>query len=227
MRRTLNSVVRWLRSGIWTAGRASRNAPHYGEGPKRDGTLMDLRLLTRIHIPATESLDFGGKNLEVGLQAQEQSNWCWAACYSMVFAYYGHPKEQCRIVNMWHRLDYCCESGACSACNQPIAAGKVTYGWRAYGYDLTFYASQVTWQALGDSINADKPVEVSLEWTGGKGHLVIVDGWARDLPNERYEFVHVLDPEDDGIASWLRYDELQSAFGLGQWEWTWSEISYG
>lgn len=30
---------------------------------------------------------------------QKQSQWCWAACISMVFAYYGHPVSQQRIVN--------------------------------------------------------------------------------------------------------------------------------
>lgn len=29
---------------------------------------------------------------------QEQSQWCWAACISMVFSYYGHPVNQSRIV---------------------------------------------------------------------------------------------------------------------------------
>jgi hypothetical protein len=30
---------------------------------------------------------------------QEQSQWCWAACISMVFAYHGHPVTQSRIVD--------------------------------------------------------------------------------------------------------------------------------
>lgn len=30
---------------------------------------------------------------------QEQSQWCWAACISMVFGYYGHPVSQQRIVD--------------------------------------------------------------------------------------------------------------------------------
>lgn len=29
---------------------------------------------------------------------QEQDEWCWAACISMVFSYYGHPVSQRRIV---------------------------------------------------------------------------------------------------------------------------------
>jgi Papain-like cysteine protease AvrRpt2 len=29
---------------------------------------------------------------------QQQSEWCWAACISMVFAYYGHRVSQTRIV---------------------------------------------------------------------------------------------------------------------------------
>jgi hypothetical protein len=31
-------------------------------------------------------------------QPQYQSEWCWAACISMLFSYYGHPVSQERIV---------------------------------------------------------------------------------------------------------------------------------
>ena len=31
-------------------------------------------------------------------QQQYQSQWCWAACISMIFAHYGHPVSQARIV---------------------------------------------------------------------------------------------------------------------------------
>lgn len=32
------------------------------------------------------------------IQAQEMNQWCWAACISMIFRYYGHPVSQARIV---------------------------------------------------------------------------------------------------------------------------------
>lgn len=36
---------------------------------------------------------------------QEQSQWCWAACISMVFSYYGHPVSQARIVmETWGKI---------------------------------------------------------------------------------------------------------------------------
>jgi len=36
---------------------------------------------------------------------QHQNEWCWAACISMVFAYYGHAVSQERIVKeVWGRL---------------------------------------------------------------------------------------------------------------------------
>lgn len=39
------------------------------------------------------------KMIEVAaLKRQLQSNWCWAACISMIFGYYGHPLSQKRIV---------------------------------------------------------------------------------------------------------------------------------
>jgi hypothetical protein len=36
---------------------------------------------------------------------QQQNEWCWAACISMVFAYYGHRVSQQRIVKeVWGRV---------------------------------------------------------------------------------------------------------------------------
>jgi hypothetical protein len=46
---------------------------------------------------------------------QEQSEWCWAACISMIFKYYGHPLSQDKIVASVY--------GA--AINRPAGAGWV------------------------------------------------------------------------------------------------------
>lgn len=37
-------------------------------------------------------------NVPAAMNPQFQSQWCWAACISMVFGYYGHPVSQQRIV---------------------------------------------------------------------------------------------------------------------------------
>ncbi|WP_295891387.1 papain-like cysteine protease family protein [uncultured Vibrio sp.] len=38
-------------------------------------------------------------------EPQQMTQWCWAACISMVFSYYGHPVSQSRIVeNTWGGL---------------------------------------------------------------------------------------------------------------------------
>jgi ABC-type bacteriocin/lantibiotic exporter with double-glycine peptidase domain len=45
-------------------------------------------------------IDSGLANIDV----QEKSQWCWAACLSMIFRFYGHPVSQARIVReAWGR----------------------------------------------------------------------------------------------------------------------------
>jgi hypothetical protein len=46
---------------------------------------------------------------------QWQSEWCWAACISMIFKYYGHPVRQDRIVATVYGAAY----------NRPAGAGWV------------------------------------------------------------------------------------------------------
>src|SRR5437764_474677 len=46
---------------------------------------------------------------------QWQSEWCWAACISMIFNYYGHPVRQDRIVTTVYGAAY----------NRPAGAGWV------------------------------------------------------------------------------------------------------
>ena len=43
---------------------------------------------------------------------QHQSQWCWAACISMVFRYYGHPVSQQRIVTEAYGAPFNIPAGA-------------------------------------------------------------------------------------------------------------------
>jgi Papain-like cysteine protease AvrRpt2 len=45
-------------------------------------------------------------------QAQFQSEWCWAACISMLFGYYGHPVSQQRIVTEAYGAPYNMPAGS-------------------------------------------------------------------------------------------------------------------
>jgi hypothetical protein len=51
-------------------------------------------------------------------KAQYQSEWCWAACISMLFGYYGHPVSQQRIVTEAYGAPY----------NMPAASGFTIAG---------------------------------------------------------------------------------------------------
>ena len=50
-----------------------------------------------------------GKIINVPQIAQEQSNWCWAACVEMVLRYYGElAVQQCELANeLFCRSEYC------------------------------------------------------------------------------------------------------------------------
>ncbi|HEY6873082.1 MAG TPA: papain-like cysteine protease family protein [Geobacteraceae bacterium] len=69
--------------GFFAQGHAALNCQDLMNPPRRvcgSGIPSDF-----IHVAATRN-------------PQYQSEWCWAACISMVFQYYGHPVRQDRIV---------------------------------------------------------------------------------------------------------------------------------
>jgi hypothetical protein len=46
----------------------------------------------------TSQVDFS-QFAQTAFQTQQLPEWCWAACISMIFAFYGHPVSQARIVS--------------------------------------------------------------------------------------------------------------------------------
>ena len=61
------------------------------------------------------------RSLGFDMQAQTQSNWCWAATSTSVshFYWWASPWTQCKVANGELNLTTCCQSPVPSACNVP------------------------------------------------------------------------------------------------------------
>ena len=177
--------------------------------------------------------------------AQEQTNWCWAACTEMVLHYYGNPDaRQCEFANSLFNQTQCCEDPTDPACNQTCTGNDVEAVYANWNIRSTLIKGTVPFDGLQAEIDAGRPVEVAFKWTGGGAHVAIVRGWetnemgpfvhvndpapaADHLRNETDPFVHVNDPAPASAADHLNtvsYEELLNASGRGRWILTWTGI---
>lgn len=152
---------------------------------------------------------------------QEQERWCWAACAEMVCHYYDiRDVRQCDFANWIFKQTHCCQEPSSAECNRECFVHDVSRLYLQWHIRSTFIGEAVPFSVLQAEIDAGRPVEIGFLWEGRRaGHVVLISGWHTEGTEE---FVHVNDP-NDGVQ-FLTYDELQTAYGRGEWAFTWTGI---
>ena len=146
-------------------------------------------------------------------QAQLQTQWCWAAVASSVAGFYApnvppNPDfTQCKLA-CWSSLsDRCCSDGSLDVCNQPqlqsLALQHVQHRHHSSGGRLSF-------AEICDEIDAGRPIAVTVLWTLGGGHALVITGYATLSARPHLQ---VQDPAGAVVA----LDDFPDA---GSWNWT-------
>lgn len=122
----------------------------------------------------------GAEVLDVALrftmQAQQQSNWCWAATSVSLRRYYqpASTLTQCALVDQRRGRSDCCASGGSDACNQPDNTAEVI---QSLGHLRSVQSSAATRQQLLTELVAGRPVALRVRWgSAAVGHALVVDG---------------------------------------------------
>lgn len=148
--------------------------------------------------------------LRFPIQAQQQSQWCWAGVAASVSRYYvpSTTWTQCLIANQqWGRTD-CCGAGATGACNNPSVLGTAL---TTVGHFDRQTSAQESLQTLENELVAGRPLCIRVGWSGGGGHFVVASGVEDD------GFVWVSDP-GGGTTALVDYDTLRTNYrGSGTW----------
>lgn len=146
-------------------------------------------------------------SLPVQMNAQETSNWCWAASGQMIMDYLNHDVAQCtQADNRFGRTD-CCSIDLCPAPTEAPTydafnncIGCPCTGWPEFGkYDFTFKRTTnaaLSWDDLREQLSNEpyckrKPFAFSWRWAGGGGHMMVVKGY---LTLAGTDYVVILDP---------------------------------
>lgn len=172
-----------------------------------------------IDIPA-EGLATAGGCPTIPEVAQGPTEWCWAACVEMVLRSNGSAVDKCDVVNKQFDQTTCCQAPDSNSCNQPMPIGQIQAVYQAWGVSAPFIDNQLTFESLQAETSNGHPVQVGFAWNGDTGfHVALVTCTSTDNVGP---IVRVNDPlYNSGL---VYYQNLQLAYGLGTWCWTWAPI---
>lgn len=157
---------------------------------------------------------------------QEQSNWCWAACGSMIYwAYHSGSVSQCAYVaksrDLENSLPFDCNNlsnSTSSPCTYPATfnspqslytcGGSNENVFDAYGISSTGYGHAFSTSELTTAMSARKMCMARWGWNSGGGHVVVVN---------RYKSGNVYYNNPlSGAVIWS-YNTFKTANGKGTW----------
>jgi hypothetical protein len=163
---------------------------------------------------------FQSKSLNFTMQAQTQSNWCWAATATSVshFYWWFSPWVQCTVANAELARTDACHAPVPAACNVPW------YLDRALTRTNNFVSitGPVTFQQIRDEIDAGRPVGARIGWSGGGGHFMVIYGYSIIAGTTYFDI-------DDPIyhKSHLTVSDFSTNYqGSGSWTHTYFTKSY-
>ena len=161
----------------------------------------------------------GTNPLTLAYMAQQQTNWCWAACCEMVFHHAGVNTmvSQCDMATAQFG-GACCSTPASAQCNQGNWPQN-TYGHYAFGF--TYMQNSISFAAVQAEINANRPVEIYYAWSGGPNagaHVALIVGYYANGD------VEVYDPWPAYGPGRRAFSYVQNAYNLGAWTMTYTNL---
>ncbi|MFF4103713.1 papain-like cysteine protease family protein [Streptomyces sp. NPDC001903] len=148
------------------------------------------------------------KRLNITMQAQAKTNWCWAASGNTIATWFGRNYTQNQFCNAAfnRQQGYDCPNNQATLGNVQTAlnwaginSGSYVNGWLRY-------------TTVQSEIDADRPVETRIQWSNGGGHMHVLYGydtanswvyWGDPWPSsDRYNWASHAWYVDNSTFSW-------------------------
>ncbi|MFF1412146.1 papain-like cysteine protease family protein [Streptomyces sp. NPDC058289] len=155
-----------------------------------------------------ESSALASKRLNITMQAQQKTNWCWAAAGNTIATWFGRSYSQNQFCNAAfnRQQGYDCPNNQANLANVQtglrwagINSGSYVNGWLQYSTVQT-------------EINANRPIETRIQWSNGGGHMHVIYGydtanswvyWGDPWPSsDRYNWASHAWYVDNSTFSW-------------------------
>ncbi|MGW3009790.1 papain-like cysteine protease family protein [Streptomyces sp. NPDC001219] len=114
--------------------------------------------------------------LNLSMQAQENTNWCWAASGNTIATWYGRNYSQNQFCNAAFNRQ---QGTTCP--NDQATLGNVQTALNWMGINSGSYVSgRLRNDTVRSEIDAGRPVETRIQWSSGGGHMHVVYGYDTD-----------------------------------------------
>ncbi|WP_447036706.1 papain-like cysteine protease family protein [Streptomyces sp. DSM 118878] len=122
---------------------------------------------------AADSSALATKRLNITMQAQQKTNWCWAAGGNTIATYMGRGYSQNQFCNAAFGR------GQNTECpNNQATLGNVQTGLRWAGISPGSYVTGwLRYPTVQAEINAGRPMETRIQWSNGGGHMHVLYGY--------------------------------------------------
>lgn len=160
-------------------------------------------------LPASPAHAATSRILNITMQAQQNSNWCWAAAGNTVAAYFGKSYSQNQFCNLaFNRsMNSSCPNNQATLANDQTAFRKIGINPGTYVYDYLYYSSIIR------EIDANRPVLARIQWSSGGGHMEVLYGY-----DQSRSWVYWGNPwPSDSRYNWATYNYYVSN---GSFSWT-------
>jgi hypothetical protein len=154
-----------------------------------------VALFTAVAVPASAAT---ANRLSITMQAQQNSNWCWAASGNTVATFYGYTYSQNQFCNMafGNALNASCPNSQASLANDQTAFRRIGISPGNYIYDYLYYSSIIR------EVDAGRPVLARIQWSSGGGHMEVLYGY-----DQSQSWVYWGDPwPSDNRYNWGSYN---------------------
>lgn len=142
------------------------------------------------------------------MQAQQKTNWCWAAGGNTIATWFGRTYSQNQFCNAAfnRQQGYDCP-------NNQATLGNVQTGLRWAGINSGSYVNGwLQYSTVQTEINANRPIETRIQWSNGGGHMHVIYGydtanswvyWGDPWPSsDRYNWASHAWYVDNSTFSW-------------------------
>ena len=129
--------------------------------------------------------------LPFNMQAQTQSNWCWAATSTSVSRFYSFfsPWTQCKVASGELSLQ-CCTTPVPGACNVAWYLDKALTRTNNF---VSMQSSAASWNTIKSELKNGLVVGARIGWSGGGGHFMVLHGVSSSIFGTT-KYLHIDDP---------------------------------
>ncbi|MER5635900.1 papain-like cysteine protease family protein [Kitasatospora sp. NPDC002227] len=147
--------------------------------------------------PRTATASYTWRKLNLTMQQQVNSNWCWAASGNTIATYYGYNYSQNQFCNAAFGRS---TNSTCP--NSQAALDDVQNALSWIGINPGSYVNgYLRYSTVQSEIDANRPVETRIQWSSGGGHMEVIYGY--DVSNN---WVYWGDPwPSDNRYNWADY----------------------